>query len=124
MRKLLLIVFMMFNSSAFAGIGDAYNCEVIDGVIEDYNKEMSRIPDDYKNDPISDIKFVWLEENIIIKFNDDLFIPIENQIKNLDSFDAYDGYHKLSFFDGLLIWSSQGHHPTGYLLKTYRCKKF
>ena len=123
MRKLLLIVFMMFNSSAFAGIGDSYNCKVIDGVFRDYNKEMSMIGDNYKNDPVFDQKFVWLEDSITIKFRNDFSVPIERQSTG-KSFEAYDGFHKLSFKNGFLIWSRQGHNPTGYSMNTFQCEKF
>ena len=123
MRKLLLIVFMMFNSSAFAGIGDSYNCNVIDGVFIDYNKEMSMIGDNYKNDPVFDQKFVWLEDSITIKFRNDFSVPIERQSIG-KSFEAYDGFHKLSFKNGFLIWSRQGHNPTGYSMNTFQCEKF
>ena len=123
MRKLLLIVFMMFNSSAFAGIGDSYNCKVIDGVFRDYNKEMSMIGDNYKNDPVFDQKFVWLEDSITIKFRNDFSVPIERQSTG-KSFEAYDGFHKLSFKSGFLIWSRQGHNPTGYSMNTFQCEKF
>ena len=123
MRKSLLIVFMMFGSSAFAGIGDSYNCKVIDGVFRDYNKEMSMIGDNYKNDPVFDQKFVWLEDSITIKFRNDFSVPIERQSTG-KSFEAYDGFHKLSFKNGFLIWSRQGHNPTGYSMNTFQCEKF
>jgi len=114
---------MMFNSSAFAGIGDSYNCKVIDGVFRDYNKEMSMIGDNYKNDPVFDQKFVWLEDSITIKFRNDFSVPIERQSTG-KSFEAYDGFHKLSFKNGFLIWSRQGHNPTGYSMNTFQCEKF
>ena len=113
----------MFGSSAFAGIGDSYNCKVIDGVFRDYNKEMSMIGDNYKNDPVFDQKFVWLEDSITIKFRNDFSVPIERQSTG-KSFEAYDGFHKLSFKNGFLIWSRQGHNPTGYSMNTFKCKKF
>jgi hypothetical protein len=123
MRKSLFIIFVMFGSSAFAGIGDSYNCKVIDGVFRDYNKEMSMIGDNYKNDPVFDQKFVWLEDSITIKFRNDFSVPIERQSTG-KSFEAYDGFHKLSFKDGFLIWSRQGHNPTGYSMNTFQCEKF
>ena len=123
MRKSLFIIFVMFGSSAFAGIGDSYNCKVIDGVFRDYNKEMSMIGDNYKNDPVFNQKFVWLEDSITIKFRDDFSVPIERQSAG-KSFEAYDGFHKLSFKDGFLIWSRQGHNPTGYSMNTFQCEKF
>ena len=123
MRKLLFIIFVMFGSSAFAGIGDTYNCKVIDGVFRDYNKEMSMIGDNYKNDPVFDQKFIWLEDSITIKFRNDFFVPIERQSTG-KSFEAYDGFHKLSFKNGFLIWSRQGHNPTGYSMNTFQCEKF
>ena len=123
MKALLFIVFVMFSSSLFAGIGDAYKCKVIDGVFRDYNKEMSMIGDDYKNDPVFDQKFVWLEDSIFIKFRDDFSVPIERQYAE-KSFEAYDGFHKLSFKDGYLIWSRQAHNPTGYSMNTFQCEKF
>ena len=123
MRKLLFIIFVTFSSSAFAGIGNSYNCEVIDGVFRDYNKEMSMIGDNYKNDPVFDQKFVWLEDSITIKFRNDFSVPIERQSTG-KSFEAYDGFHKLSFKDGFLIWSRQGHNPTGYSMNTFQCEKF
>ena len=123
MRKSLFIIFVMFGSSAFAGIGDSYNCKVIDGVFRDYNKEMSMIGDNYKNDPVFDQKFVWLEDSITIKFRNDFSIPIERQSTG-KSFEAYDGFHKLSFKNGFLIWSRQGHNPTGYSMNTFQCEKF
>ena len=123
MRKLLFIIFVMFGSSAFAGIGDSYNCKVIDGVFRDYNKEMSMIGDNYKNDPVFDQKFVWLEDSITIKFRNDFSVPIERQSTG-KSFEAYDGFHKLSFKNGFLIWSRQGHNPTGYSMNTFQCEKF
>ena len=109
----------MFGSSAFAGIGDSYNCKVIDGVFRDYNKEMSMIGDNYKNDPVFDQKFVWLEDSITIKFRNDFSVPIERQSTG-KSFEAYDGFHKLSFKNGFLIWSRQGHNPTGYSMNTFQ----
>ena len=123
MRKSLFIIFVMFGSSAFAGIGDSYNCKVIDGVFRDYNKEMSMIGDNYKNDPVFDQKFVWLEDSITIKFRNDFSVPIERQSTG-KSFEAYDGFHKLSFKNGFLIWSRQGHNPTGYSMNTFECEKF
>ena len=123
MRKSLFIIFVMFWSSAFAGIGDSYNCKVIDGVFRDYNKEMSMIGDNYKNDPVFDQKFVWLEDSITIKFRNDFSVPIERQSTG-KSFEAYDGFHKLSFKNGFLIWSRQGHNPTGYSMNTFQCEKF
>ena len=123
MRKSLFIIFVMFGSSAFAGIGDSYNCKVIDGVFRDYNKEMSMIGDNYKNDPVFDQKFVWLEDSITIKFRNDFSVPIERQ-STAKSFEAYDGFHKLSFKNGFLIWSRQGHNPTGYSMNTFQCEKF
>jgi hypothetical protein len=123
MRKSLFIIFAMFGSSAFAGIGDSYNCKVIDGVFRDYNKEMSMIGDNYKNDPVFDQKFVWLEDSITIKFRNDFSVPIERQSTG-KSFEAYDGFHKLSFKNGFLIWSRQGHNPTGYSMNTFQCEKF
>ena len=123
MRKSLFIIFVMFGSSAFAGIGDSYNCKVIDGVFRDYNKEMSLIGDNYKNDPVFDQKFVWLEDSITIKFRNDFSVPIERQSTG-KSFEAYDGFHKLSFKNGFLIWSRQGHNPTGYSMNTFQCEKF
>ena len=123
MRKSLFIIFVMFGSSAFAGIGDSYNCKVIDGVFRDYNKEMSMIGDNYKNDPVFDQKFVWLEDSITIKFRNDFSVPIERQSTGR-SFEAYDGFHKLSFKNGFLIWSRQGHNPTGYSMNTFQCEKF
>jgi hypothetical protein len=123
MRKSLFIIFVMFGSSAFAGIGDSYNCKVIDGVFRDYNKEMSMIGDNYKNDPVFDQKFVWLEDSITIKFRNDFSVPIERQSTG-KSFEAYDGFHKLSFKNGFLIWSRQGHNPTGYSMNTFQCEKF
>ena len=121
MGKLFFIFFLMLSSSAFAGIGDSYNCKVIDGVFRDYNKEMSLIGDNYKNDPVFDQKFVWLEGSITIKLRDDFSVHIEHQ-SNEESFEAYDGFHKLSFKDGFLIWSRQGHNPIGYSMNTYQCK--
>ena len=123
MNKSLFIIFVMFGSSAFAGIGDSYNCKVIDGVFRDYNKEMSMIGDNYKNDPVFDQKFVWLEDSITIKFRNDFSVPIERQSTG-KSFEAYDGFHKLSFKNGFLIWSRQGHNPTGYSMNTFQCEKF
>jgi hypothetical protein len=123
MRKSLFIIFVMFGSSAFAGIGDSYNCKVIDGVFRDYNKEMSMIGDNFKNDPVFDQKFVWLEDSITIKFRNDFSVPIERQSTG-KSFEAYDGFHKLSFKNGFLIWSRQGHNPTGYSMNTFQCEKF
>ena len=123
MRKSLFIIFVMFGSSAFAGIGDSYNCKVIDGVFRDYNKEMSMIGDNYKNDPVFDQKFVWLEDSITINFRNDFSVPIERQSTG-KSFEAYDGFHKLSFKNGFLIWSRQGHNPTGYSMNTFQCEKF
>ena len=123
MKKSLFIIFVMFGSSAFAGIGDSYNCKVIDGVFRDYNKEMSMIGDNYKNDPVFDQKFVWLEDSITIKFRNDFSVPIERQSTG-KSFEAYDGFHKLSFKNGFLIWSRQGHNPTGYSMNTFQCEKF
>ena len=123
MKALFFIVFVMLSSSAFAGIGDAYNCKVINGVFRDYNKEMSMIGDNYKNDPVFDQKFVWLEDSITIKFRNDFSVPIERQSTG-KSFEAYDGFHKLSFKDGFLIWSRQGHNPTGYSMNTFQCEKF
>jgi hypothetical protein len=123
MRKSLFIIFVMFGSSAFAGIGDSYNCKVIDGVFRDYNKEMSMIGDNYKNDPVFDQKFIWLEDSITIKFRNDFSVPIERQSTG-KSFEAYDGFHKLSFKNGFLIWSRQGHNPTGYSMNTFQCEKF
>ena len=123
MRKSLFIIFVMFGSSAFAGIGDSYNCKVIDGVFRDYNKEMSMIGDNYKNDPVFDQKFVWLKDSITIKFRNDFSVPIERQSTG-KSFEAYDGFHKLSFENGFLIWSRQGHNPTGYSMNTFQCEKF
>ena len=123
MRNSLFIIFVMFGSSAFAGIGDSYNCKVIDGVFRDYNKEMSMIGDNYKNDPVFDQKFVWLEDSITIKFRNDFSVPIERQSTG-KSFEAYDGFHKLSFKNGFLIWSRQGHNPTGYSMNTFQCEKF
>ncbi len=117
------LVLLLSPISAIAGIGDAYNCKVIDGVVA-YPNGMKRFSDEYLTDPImSQDKFVWLEKSISVKYvQKDLIIPIETQ--NEESFDAYDGYHKLSFSDGFLIWSSQGHHPTGYSMSTHHCKKF
>ena len=123
MRNSFFIIFVMFGSSAFAGIGDSYNCKVIDGVFRDYNKEMSMIGDNYKNDPVFDQKFVWLEDSITIKFRDDFSVPIERQSTG-KSFEAYDGFHKLSFKNVFLIWSRQGHNPTGYSMNTFQCEKF
>ena len=123
MRNSLFIIFVMFGSSAFAGIGDSYNCKVIDGVFRDYNKEMSMIGDNYKDDPVFDKKFVWLEDSITIKFRNDFSVPIERQSTG-KSFEAYDGFHKLSFKNGFLIWSRQGHNPTGYSMNTFQCEKF
>ena len=123
MKKSLFIIFVMFGSSAFAGIGDSYVCKVIDGVFRDYNKEMSMIGDNYKNDPVFDQKFVWLEDSITIKFRNDFSVPIERQSTG-KSFEAYDGFHKLSFKNGFLIWSRQGHNPTGYSMNTFQCEKF
>ena len=123
MKVLFLIVFVMVSSSTFAGIGDTYNCKVIDGVFRDYNKEMSMIGDNYKNDPVFDQKFVWLEDSITIKFRNDFSVPIERQSTG-KSFEAYDGFHKLSFKNGFLIWSRQGHNPTGYSMNTFQCEKF
>ena len=123
MKKSLFIIFVMFGSPAFAGIGDSYNCKVIDGVFRDYNKEMSMIGDNYKNDPVFDQKFVWLEDSITIKFRNDFSVPIERQSTG-KSFEAYDGFHKLSFKNGFLIWSRQGHNPTGYSMNTFQCEKF
>jgi hypothetical protein len=123
MRKSLFIIFVIFGPSAFAGIGDSYNCKVIDGVFRDYNKEMSMIGDNYKNDPVFDQKFVWLEDSITIKFRNDFSVPIERQSTG-KSFEAYDGFHKLSFKNGFLIWSRQGHNPTGYSMNTFQCEKF
>jgi hypothetical protein len=123
MRKSLFIIFVMFGSSAFAGIGDSHNCKVIDGVFRDYNKEMSMIGDNFKNDPVFDQKFVWLEDSITIKFRNDFSVPIERQSTG-KSFEAYDGFHKLSFKNGFLIWSRQGHNPTGYSMNTFQCEKF
>ena len=122
MIKSLFIIFVMFGSSAFAGIGDSYNCKVIDGVFRDYNKEMSMIGDNYKNDPVFDQKFVWLEDSNTIKFRNDFSVPIERQSTG-KSFEAYDGFHKLSFKNGFLIWSRQGHNPTGYSMNTFQCEK-
>jgi hypothetical protein len=123
MRKSLFIIFVMFESFAFAGIDNSYNCKVIDGVFRDYNKEMSMIGDNYKNDPVFDQKFVWLEDSITIKFRNDFSVPIERQSTG-KSFEAYDGFHKLSFKNGFLIWSRQGHNPTGYSMNTFQCEKF
>ena len=123
MRQLFFIVFVMLSSSAVAGIDDKYNCKVMDGVFRDYNKEMSMIGDNYKNDPVFDQKFIWLEDRITIKFRDGFSVPIERQSAG-KNFEAYDGFHKLSFKDGLLIWSRQGHNPTGYSMNTFQCKKF
>ena len=123
MQKLLFIIFMMFTSSVFAKIGDAYNCKIIDGVFRDYNQEMAMIGDNYKNDPVFDQQFVWSKDSITIKFRDEFSVPIERQ-SNEEIFEAYDGFHKLSFKDGFLIWSRQGHSPFGYSMNTFQCEKF
>ena len=43
MQTLLFIIFVLLSWSAFPAFGDAYTCEVTDGVFEDFNKEMSFI---------------------------------------------------------------------------------
>ena len=124
MRHFLFIVLVMFSSSTFARIGDAYNCKLTDGISSFQNK-LVRKTEGELNDPIlSQDKFVWLEDTIVIKYvTKDLSIPIETQFYQ-ESFEAYDGYHRLSFSDGLLIWSFQGHHPSGFGMRVFDCKKF
>ena len=120
------LVLLFSPISAIAGIGDAYNCKVIDGATLSRG-ELQLIDDEERS--LSSSKFVWLKESIVIKgFSDDLVIPIESQKDDYIEtiFEAYDGTNKLTFRDGFLIRSIQG---TGNLktfssLKTYDYKKF
>ncbi|MDC1382380.1 hypothetical protein N8500_02730 [Candidatus Puniceispirillum sp.] len=81
------------------------------------------IVDNYKNDSVFDQKSVWLEDTITINFCDYFSVSIERQSTG-KSFEAYDGFQKLSFKAGFLIWSRQGHNPTGYSMSTFHCEKF
>jgi hypothetical protein len=92
-------------------------------VFRDYNKEVSMIDDNDKKDPVFDQKFVWLEDSITIKFCSDFSSPIERQSTG-KSFEAYDGFYKLSFKDGFLIWLRQDHNPKGFSMNIFQCEKF
>ena len=120
------LVLLFSPLSAIAGIGDAYNCKVIDGasLIRD---ELKLIDDEERS--LSSSKFVWLKESIVIKgVFADLVIPIESQKDDYIEtiFEAYDGTNKLTFRDGFLIRSIQGagESKSFSALKTYDCKKF
>ena len=78
------LVLLFSPLPAIAGIGDAYNCKVIDRVVE-YPNGMKRFSDECLNHPImSQDKFVWLEESISVKYvHKDLIIPSKLNLKKV-----------------------------------------
>ena len=122
MKKLFLItlIFLLQSFPSYGKVGDGYICHPIKGIYS-FGKDLMISKSESLSHPIHIEKFVWFKD--AIQFNElKLTIPIT--IQTNETFESYDGYHKVSFDDGFMIWTKSGVNPIGFNLKTFNCKKF
>jgi len=122
MKKLFLItlIFLLQSFPSYGKVGDGYICHPREGIYS-IGKDLIISKPEELSHSIHIEKFVWFKDSI--QFNEiKLTVPITKQFN--ESFESYDGFHKVSFKDGFMIWTKSGVNPIGFSLTTYNCKKF
>ena len=125
MKKLFLITIILLLQSlpSYGKVGDGYVCKPKQHLWS-YEKEFRIIDPKELQTPFYEQKFVWMESNI--KFNElNLSLPIETHLPKGEYFKSYDGFNKVTYDNGFLIWTQNSQFPTtGFSVKTFNCQKF
>ena len=120
---LITIILLLQSFPSYGKVGDGYVCKPKQQLWSDEG-EFRIIDPKQLQTPFYEQKFVWMENNI--KFNElNLSLPIVTHLSKGEYFESYDGFNKVTFNDGFLIWTQNVQSPTtGFSVKTFNCEKF
>ena len=126
MKKLLLITIILLIQSfpSYGKVGDGYICKPKQQLWSTNEGEFRIIDPKQLQTPFYEQKFVWMENSI--KFNElNLSLPIELHLPKKEYFVSYDGFNKITFNDGFMVWTQNTQMTTvGFSVKTFNCEKF